>query len=137
MSKPGVYELPYGTSMKRVIYELCGGIKGAKNLKAIIPGGSSVQILRADEIEAITLDYECLKAHGSALGTGGMIVLDESVSIPEAMKNLFAFYHHESCGQCTPCREGTAGSIALAKILAGEGSKEDYQTILDVLYDER
>ena len=134
VKKPGVYELPYGTSMKRVIYELCGGIKGDKNLKAIIPGGSSVQILRADEIEAITLDYECLKAHGSALGTGGMIVLDESVSIPEAMKNLFAFYHHESCGQCTPCREGTGWvDRILAKILAGEGSKEDYQTILDAV----
>lgn len=134
IKKPGVYEVPYGTSMKRVIYELCGGIKGDKNLKAIIPGGSSVQILRADEIDDITLDYECLKAHGSALGTGGMIVLDESVSIPEAMKNLFAFYHHESCGQCTPCREGTGWvDRILAKILAGKGSKEDYQTILDAV----
>ena len=134
VKKPGVYELPYGTSMKRVIYELCGDIKGDKNLKAIIPGGSSVQILRADEIDDITLDYECLKAHGSALGTGGMIVLDESVSIPEAMKNLFAFYHHESCGQCTPCREGTGWvDRILTKILAGEGSKEDYQTILDAV----
>ncbi len=134
VKKPGVYELPYGTSMKRVIYELCGGIKGDKNLKAIISGGSSVQILRADEIDDITLDYECLKAHGSALGTGGMIVLDESVSIPEAMKNLFAFYHHESCGQCTPCREGTGWvDRILAKILAGKGSKEDYQTILDAV----
>lgn len=132
VNRPGVYELPYGTPMKKVIYELCGGIKEGKKLKAVIPGGSSVQILRADEIEDITLDYECLKARGSALGTGGMIVLDEDVSIPEAMKNLFAFYHHESCGQCTPCREGTGWvDKILAKILAGEGKKEDYQTILD------
>lgn len=118
--------------MKEVIYDLCGGIKDGKKLKAIIPGGSSVQILRADEIEDITLDYESLKAHGSALGTGGMIVMDESVSIPEVMKNLFEFYHHESCGQCTPCREGTGWvDRILAKILAGKGTQEDYQTILD------
>jgi NADH-quinone oxidoreductase subunit F len=118
--------------MKEVIYDLCGGIKDGKKLKAIIPGGSSVQILRADEIEDITLDYESLKAHGSALGTGGMIVMDETVSIPEVMKNLFEFYHHESCGQCTPCREGTGWvDRILAKILAGRGNKEDYQTILD------
>ncbi len=132
VKKPGVYELAYGTPMKDVIYELCGGITEDNKLKAVIPGGSSVQILRADEIEEITLDYECLKAHGSALGTGGMIVLDESVSIPEAMKNLFTFYHHESCGQCTPCREGTGWVDAiLARILEGKGKKEDYQTILD------
>lgn len=132
VERPGVYELAYGTPMKEVIYNLCGGIKEGKKLKAIIPGGSSVQILRADEIEDITLDYECLKAHGSALGTGGMIVLDESVSIPEAMKNLFAFYHHESCGQCTPCREGTGWvDSILAKILEGKGVQDDFQTILD------
>ena len=132
VEQPGVYELPYGTSMKEVIYDLCGGIKDGKKLKAIIPGGSSVQILRADEIEDITLDYESLKAHGSALGTGAMIVMDETVSIPEVMKNLFEFYHHESCGQCTPCREGTGWvDRILAKILAGRGNKEDYQTILD------
>ena len=133
VKKPGVYELPYGVSMKKVIYELCGGILGDKKLKAIIPGGSSVHILRADEIEDITLDYECLKKHGSALGTGGMIVMHEEVSIPEAMKNLFEFYHHESCGQCTPCREGTGWVDAiLGKILDGKGTHKDLETILDV-----
>ena len=132
VKRPGVYELAYGTSMKEVIYDLCGGIKNDKKLKAVIPGGSSVQILKADEIENITLDYESLKNHGSALGTGGMIVMDEDVSIPEAMKNLFEFYHHESCGQCTPCREGTGWvDKILAKLLKGEGTKEDYKTILD------
>jgi len=133
VKKPGVYELPYGVSMKKVIDELCGGILGDKKLKAVIPGGSSVHILRADEIEDITLDYECLKKHGSALGTGGMIVMDESVSIPHVMKNLFEFYHHESCGQCTPCREGTGWVDAiLGKILEGKGTKKDLETILDV-----
>ena len=133
VNKPGVYELPYGTPMKKVIDELCGGILNGKKLKAIIPGGSSVQILRADEIENITLDYESLKDHGSALGTGGMIVMDEDTSIPEAMKNLFEFYHHESCGQCTPCREGTGWvDNILGKILEGRGTQKDFETILDV-----
>ena len=133
VNKPGVYELPYGTPMKKVIDELCGGILNGKKLKAIIPGGSSVQILRADEIENITLDYESLKDHGSALGTGGMIVMDEDTSIPEAMKNLFEFYHHESCGQCTPCREGTGWvDNLLGKILEGRGTQKDFETILDV-----
>lgn len=133
VEKPGVYELPYGVKMVDVIEKLCGGIKNGKKLKAIIPGGSSVHILRADEIENITLDYESLKEHGSALGTGGMIVMDESVSIPEAMKNLFEFYHHESCGQCTPCREGTGWvDNILGKILDGKGTHKDLETILDV-----
>lgn len=132
VNRPGVYELAYGTSMKEVIYDLCGGIKNGKKLKAVIPGGSSVQILKADEIENITLDYESMKNHGTSLGTGGMIVMDEDVSIPVAMKNLFEFYHHESCGQCTPCREGTGWvDQILAKLLKGEGTKEDYKTILD------
>jgi len=133
VKKPGVYELPYGVPMKKVIDELCGGILDDKKLKAVIPGGSSVHILRADEIDNITLDYESVKAHGSSLGTGGMIVMDESVSIPHVMKNLFEFYHHESCGQCTPCREGTGWVDAiLGKILDGKGTKKDLETILDV-----
>ena len=133
VKKPGVYELPYGLSMKKVIYELCGGILNDKKLKAIIPGGSSVQILKADEIEDITLDYESLKAHGSALGTGGMIVMDEEVSIPLAMKNLFEFYHHESCGQCTPCREGTGwADKILERLLQGKGTQQDIEILLDV-----
>ena len=133
VENPGVYELPYGTPMKKVIYELCGGILNGAKLKAVIPGGSSVHILRADEIENITLDYESVKAHGSSLGTGGMIVMDEHVSIPHVMKNLFEFYHHESCGQCTPCREGTGWVDAiLGKILDGKGTQKDLEILLDV-----
>lgn len=132
VERPGVYELPYGVKLIDVIEKTCGGIKDGKKLKAIIPGGSSCQILRADEIENITLDYESLKKHGSALGTGGIIVMDESVSIPKAMKNLFEFYHHESCGQCTPCREGTGWvDNILGKILEGKGTSQDMETILD------
>ncbi|MDD3343682.1 MAG: NADH-quinone oxidoreductase subunit NuoF [Sulfurospirillaceae bacterium] len=132
VEKPGVYELPYGVKMVDVIEHVCGGVLGGKKLKAIIPGGSSCQIFRADEITDITLDYESVKEHGSALGTGGMIVMDESVSIPQAMKNLFEFYHHESCGQCTPCREGTGWvDQILRKIIAGNGTHDDLKTILD------
>lgn len=132
VEKPGVYELPYGVKMVDVIEHVCGGILGGKKLKAIIPGGSSCHILRADEIADITLDYESVKEHGSALGTGGIIVMDESVSIPHAMKNLFEFYHHESCGQCTPCREGTGWvDQILGKIIAGNGTHDDLKTILD------
>ena len=132
INNPGIYELPFGVSMKEVIETVGGGVKGGKNLKAVIPGGSSCQILRADEIENITLDYESLHEHGSSLGTGGMIILDENVSMPLAMKNLFEFYHHESCGQCTPCREGTGWvDKILARMLDGKGTSKDYDTILD------
>jgi len=133
INNPGIYELPFGVSMKEVIEKIGGGVKGGKKLKAVIPGGSSVCILKADEIENVTLDYESLKEHGSSLGTGGMIILDEDTSIPKAMKNLFEFYHHESCGQCTPCREGTGWvDKILKRILDGEGKKEDFDTMLDV-----
>lgn len=133
INNPGIYELPFGVKMKQVIQELGGGIKNGKKLKAVIPGGSSVAILNAKEVEEITLDYESLKSYGSALGTGGMIVLDEDVSIPKAMKNLFEFYHHESCGQCTPCREGTGWvDKILKRVLEGNGNQKDYDTLLDV-----
>ncbi len=133
INNPGIYEAPYGTSMKEYLQKIGGGVKNGKKLKAIIPGGSSCAILKADEIEDVTLDYESLRGHGSSLGTGGMIVMDESVFIPEVTKNLLEFYHHESCGQCTPCREGVGWcDRLLMRILSGEGSKKDIDTILDV-----
>ncbi len=132
INNPGIYELPFGISMKDVIEKIGGGIKNGKKLKAVIPGGSSCAILTADEIKNITLDYESLQQNGSSLGTGGMIIIDEDTSIPDAMKNLFEFYHHESCGQCTPCREGCGWvDKILGKLLSGEGTKKDFDTILD------
>ncbi len=78
-----------------------------------------------DEIESVTLDYESLREHGSSLGTGGMIIMDEDVFMPDVVKNLFEFYHHESCGQCTPCREGTGwANKLLGKILDGHGTRK-------------
>ena len=133
VTNPGIYELEYGVSMKEFLEKIGGGVRHGKKLKAIVPGGSSCAILKADEIENITLDYESLRSHGSALGTGGMIIMDEDTSIPKAMKNLLEFYHHESCGQCTPCREGTGWiNKILGKILSGNGTTKDIDTILDV-----
>ena len=133
INNPGIYEVPFGVSMKEYLEKIGGGVKNRKRLKAVIPGGSSCAILKADEIENITLDYESLRANGSSLGTGGMIVMDEDVFIPDITKNLLEFYHHESCGQCTPCREGVGWSDRLLqKILSGEGTKKDMDTIMDV-----
>ena len=133
INNPGIYEAPYGVDMKEFLERVGGGVLNGKKLKAVIPGGSSSAILKADEIDDITLDYESLREHGSSLGTGGMIVMDEDVFIPEITKNLLEFYHNESCGQCTPCREGVGWSDRLLqKILAGNGTKKDIDTILDV-----
>ena len=133
VKNPGVYELAFGNKMIDFLNEVGGGMKDGKKLKAIIPGGSSCPILTAAEVENAVLDYESMWDIGSTLGTGGMIVIDQDTCMVEAAKNLIEFYHHESCGQCTPCREG-CGWIddILAKILRGEGSKKDIDTILDV-----
>ncbi|AXX88072.1 NADH:quinone oxidoreductase I, NADH-binding chain F [Malaciobacter marinus] len=133
VKNPGVYELAFGNKMIDVINKIGGGMKEGKKLKAVIPGGSSCPILTAQEVEKAVLDYESMWDIGSTLGTGGMIVIDEDMSMVDVAKNLIEFYHHESCGQCTPCREG-CGWIdkILAKVLAGEGTQKDLDTILEV-----
>ena len=133
VKNPGVYEMAYGNKMIDFLNILGGGMIEGKELKAIIPGGSSCPILTADEVQKAVLDYESMWDIGSTLGTGGMIVIDEDTSMVDVAKNLIEFYHHESCGQCTPCREGTGWiDKILKKILKGDGSKEDLGTILDV-----
>lgn len=107
VKKPGVYEVPLGYPLKDLLMKDCGGITGSGRLKAVIPGGSSVPILTADEAMAVNMDYESLAAAGTMLGSGGVIVMNDSVDMVWALKNLSQFYAHESCGQCTPCREGT------------------------------
>jgi NADH-quinone oxidoreductase subunit F len=104
--KPGVYELPTGTPMKELLFDICGGVPNGKKLKAIIPGGVSMVPLRADEIEGLTLDGDSLRKIGSGIGTGGIIVIDEDANLVEICLRISHFFHHESCGQCTPCREG-------------------------------
>ena len=137
VKKPGVYELPMGYSdMEKFIYKDCGGmLRSDKKLKAVIPGGSSVYIMRADQIigQKVALDYEGLVAAGSLLGTGGMMVMDETVDIMDTTKNLTEFYKHESCGWCTPCREGTDWLTKIfTRISTGGGKPEDAQLLLDI-----
>lgn len=133
VQRPGVYEAEYGVPMLEYIEHFGGGIPGGKKLKAVIPGGASTQVLTAEEASKATLDYESLRSLRSSLGTGGMIVMDETTDMPLALKNLLEFYRHESCGQCTPCREGTGWSDALLhRVLEGKGSSKDLDTLLEL-----
>lgn len=126
LNKPGVYEVELGYSLMEFIENECGGVKNGKKLKAVIPGGSSVPVLRADELKDVQLDYESIKAAGSMLGSGGFIVMDETTDMVEACLNLQHFYSHESCGQCTPCREGAHWvEKIVARIQNGEGLSSD------------
>lgn len=130
---PGVYEAEFGTPMINYINHYGGGIKGDKKLKAVIPGGASTKILTYDEVMEAKLDYESMRELGSALGTGGMIVIDEDTNMVEALKNLLEFYHHESCGQCTPCREGTGWVDTILKnILDGIAKGADIDKALEI-----
>jgi NADH-quinone oxidoreductase subunit F len=106
VARPGVFELPMGASLRGLIYEHAGGIPHGKRLKAVIPGGSSVPVLTADEID-IAMDFESVAKAGSLLGSCGTIVMDEDTCMVRALRVIARFYRHESCGQCTPCREGT------------------------------
>jgi NADH-quinone oxidoreductase subunit F len=136
VNRPGVYELPMGyDDMEQFIMEDCGGIANGKQLKAVIPGGSSVYIMRADQVigKDVRMDYEGIVAGGSSVGSGGFIVMDETVDIFESTKNLTEFYKHESCGWCTPCREGTDWLVKIFKrIEKGGGRPEDSQLLLDL-----
>ncbi|MFN2453791.1 MAG: NADH-quinone oxidoreductase subunit NuoF [Pyrinomonadaceae bacterium] len=132
---PGVYELPMGYDMEKFIFEDCGGIPNGKKLKAVIPGGSSVYIMPAEDIigKNVKMDYEGLVVGGSMVGSGGFMVMDETVDIFETTKNLTEFYKHESCGWCTPCREGTDWLVKIFKrIASGNGQPEDAQLMLDI-----
>jgi NADH-quinone oxidoreductase subunit F len=137
VKKPGVYELPMGyADMEKFIMEDCGGmLRNDKKLKAVIPGGSSVYIMNAGQIigKNVTLDYEGLVEAGSMLGTGGMMVMDETVDVMDTTKNLTEFYKHESCGWCTPCREGTDWLVKIFdRISTGGGKPSDAQLLLDI-----
>jgi NADH-quinone oxidoreductase subunit F len=132
VNKPGNYELPMGVPLRELLYEHGGGLKDGRNLKAVIPGGSSVPMLTPDKID-VHMDFESLAEAGSMLGSAGVIVIDESVCIVRAAYNLAQFYQHESCGQCTPCRQGTYWMLAiLHRLEHGEGTHEDLDTLLDI-----
>jgi NADH-quinone oxidoreductase subunit F len=106
VNKPGVYELPMNITLRELIEQHAGGIRGGKKVKAVFPGGSSSPILTASEID-VTMDFDSLAKAGSMLGSAAVMVMDEDTSMVDVACNLIGFYHHESCGQCTPCREGT------------------------------
>lgn len=131
VNRPGLYELPLGVSLRELIYEYGGGIPGGRRLKAVSPGGSSSAVLTADEAD-ISMDFDTLNQNGSMLGTAGVTVMDETVSMVSAARNLAHFYRDESCGQCVQCREGTWWlEKMLGKIEEGKGSLEYLDTILD------
>jgi NADH-quinone oxidoreductase subunit F len=130
--RPGVVEAPVSITLRSLIYDECGGIPNGRRLKGVVPGGSSAPILTADEID-VTMDVDGLRNAGTMAGSAGVIVMDDTVSIPEALMVVARFYAHESCGQCTPCRESTGWIYKIAeRIVHGKGRKEDLDTILDV-----
>lgn len=134
VNKPCIVEEEMGIPLKQLIDEYAGGVKGGwDNLKAIIPGGSSVPMLPKDMCETVTMDFDSLRAAGSGLGTGGIIVMDQSTDIIYAIARLSKFYMHESCGQCTPCREGTGWMWrVMMRLVKGNARIEEIDELLEV-----
>ncbi|MCE3008989.1 MAG: NADH-quinone oxidoreductase subunit NuoF [Proteobacteria bacterium] len=131
--KPGNYEVPLAYPLKDMIYKLGGGLKPGRKLKAVIPGGSSAPVLTAEEAEKALLDYESLAGMGSMLGSGAIIVIDDSQCMVDMLGVLTHFYNHESCGQCTPCREGTGWLNKIVhSILEGRGRLQDLDLLVKV-----
>jgi len=149
VQKPGYYEFPCSAiTLGELIYDICGGLKPGRKLKAVIPGGSSAKVLRADErftgklkdgtefdwgIEDIPMDFDSLGLVGSMSGSGGVIVMDDSTDMVEALANINYFYAHESCGQCTPCREGVPWMRKVTqRMVDGEAREEDAKLLKDI-----
>lgn len=135
VAKPGVYEVEMGTPISEVIKDEAGGVPGGMRIKAVIPGGVSTAVLTASEALSCTVDFESLAEAGSSLGSGGMIVIDESASMVGALASIARFFADESCGQCTPCREG-AGWISkvLGRIESGAGRQADINLLCDLAH---
>ena len=132
VARPGVYEASMKTTLRELIYDYAGGIRGGRPLKAVIPGGSSTPVLRADQIDA-EASFEGLVRAGSMLGSAATIVMDDTTCMVWAAENLLHFYRHESCGKCTPCREGTDWLLKiLHRIESGEGHPRDLDLLVDV-----
>lgn len=133
IQRPGNYEVQMGFPFGEFLHEVCGGAPKGRTIKAIIPGGSSVPIITLEEAERAVMDYEGMMAVGTMLGSAGCIVIDSAQSMPRQIARLVRFYAHESCAQCTQCREGTAwSSKILDRIVAGDGAAEDLDTLLDI-----
>ena len=133
ISRPGVYELEMGYPFKKFLEEDCGGVPNGRKLKGVIPGGGSMPVLRPEEIEKVNLDYESVQAAGSMLGSGGVIVMNDTTCMVRAAWNIARFYAHESCGQCSPCREGCHWMEKIFhRIEHGEGQAGDLDLILNI-----
>jgi NADH-quinone oxidoreductase subunit F len=132
VAKPGYYETRHDITLRQLIYDVAGGMRPGRTLKAVVPGGSSSPILRADEID-VRMDFDSLGKAGSMLGSAAVIVMDDSTSIVRALDNLMHFYSHESCGQCTPCREGTTWLHKIMnRVVDGKGELADIDRMLDI-----
>ncbi len=132
VKRPGNYEVPLGMPMSQLINELCGGMRDGLELKAVIPGGSSVPMLPASLVDT-PLDYESMNEVGTYLGSGGVIVIDDQTCIVDALYNVTRFYAHESCGKCTPCREGTFWLTEIfERLLSGNGTMADIDLLGDI-----
>jgi NADH-quinone oxidoreductase subunit F len=132
VEKPGVYEASMHTTLRSLIYDFAGGVRGGRALKAVIPGGSSVPLLLPDQLD-VPASFDAVQKAGSLLGSAGIIVLDETTCMVWLAENLLHFYRHESCGKCTPCREGTDWLYKLLqKIERGEGALPDIDLLLSV-----
>jgi NADH-quinone oxidoreductase subunit F len=126
VARPGVYEIEYGYPWKRLIYDDCGGMRGGARLKCVIPGGISTKVLTGEEVERLNLDPAEVEPAGSSMGSGGMVAIAEGTCMVRLLQVMLRFYHHESCGQCTPCREGMGWLHRLIdRIVDGKGRLED------------
>lgn len=133
VNRPGVYEFPSGVPILDLIHDVADGIRNGKKLKAVIPGGSSTPVLRADQLDGISMDSDSLRTVGTMLGTAGLVVMDEDTDMVDMLWRITHFYHHESCGQCTPCREGTGWlEKIMLKIKNGDGEIKDLDLLLDI-----
>ena len=131
--KPGNYELPMGFPMMDLIHDVCGGMRDGRSLKAVIPGGASVPLMTAEECDGCALHYEGVVERGSMLGCASVIVMDDSTNIVKQVRRMVDFFAHESCGQCTPCREGTSWlSRVLRRIEDGRGTEDDLATLVSL-----
>ncbi len=132
VNNPGNYEIPLGTPFKTLL-ELAGGIRGGRRIKAVIPGGSSMPVLTGDVMMGLDMDYDSIQKAGSGLGSGGVIIMDETTCMVNVLYRISEFYMDESCGQCTPCREGTGWLVRLLhRIKEGHGTPGDIEKLVNV-----
>ncbi|MBL8961673.1 MAG: SLBB domain-containing protein, partial [Gemmatimonadetes bacterium] len=133
IARPGNYEVEMGFPFGEFLQDVCGGAPKGRKIKAVIPGGSSVPVIPWEQAATAVMDYEGMVAAGTMLGSAGCIVMDDAQSIPRQAARLARFYAHESCAQCTQCREGTAWTTKiLERICAGDGTAEDLDTLLSI-----